>query len=165
MNIFAFSSDPYESALWLDDVRKNKMILESAQMLSTAVNRNDLFSELPVYKSAYVNHPCTKWVTLSKSNFRWLVDYMKAIKEQKGGNHKSYSLIPFFEKFLDGPNKFYQTEPTPFPNCARNVSVGVDFSSVSDTHEAYRLYINERWKRDTIKLSWFHGKEPEWRKQ
>ena len=37
MNIFALSRCPMQSAWWLDDIRKNKMILESAQMLSTAV--------------------------------------------------------------------------------------------------------------------------------
>lgn len=26
MNLFAFDTDPWTSALWLDDVRKNKMI-------------------------------------------------------------------------------------------------------------------------------------------
>ena len=34
MNIFALDKCPMQSAQWLDDIRKNKMILESAQMLS-----------------------------------------------------------------------------------------------------------------------------------
>jgi hypothetical protein len=42
MNIFALSECPEQSALWLDDIRKNKMILESAQMLSTAIRSGGL---------------------------------------------------------------------------------------------------------------------------
>jgi hypothetical protein len=61
MNIFALSECPEQSALWLDDIRKNKMILESAQMLSTAIRWLDPDTTLPVYKLAYMNHPCSKW--------------------------------------------------------------------------------------------------------
>ena len=42
MNIFATSPSPDTSALWLDDVRKNKMILETAQLLSASVRINSM---------------------------------------------------------------------------------------------------------------------------
>ena len=54
MNIFAFDKCPMRSALWLDDIRKNKMILESAQMLSTAVRALCPDTTLEVYKTAYL---------------------------------------------------------------------------------------------------------------
>ena len=73
MNIFALDKCPMQSALWLDDIRKNKMILESAQMLSTAVRWLDPDTTLPVYKLAYMNHPCTKWARKSRANFSWLL--------------------------------------------------------------------------------------------
>ena len=66
MNIFAFDKCPMRSALWLDDIRKNKMILESAQMLSTAVRALCPDTTLEVYKTAYLNHPCSKWARQSK---------------------------------------------------------------------------------------------------
>lgn len=50
MNIFAFDPDPWACALWLDDVRKNKMILETAQLLSSAVAINDPSWASKVYK-------------------------------------------------------------------------------------------------------------------
>lgn len=162
MNIFAFDPDPWQSALWLDDVRKNKMILETAQLLSTAVRFNDPMGGWSVYKPAYTSHPCTRWVRQSRSNFKWLLRYLHALCEQKTGTHKTRSLLPVFDQYAD-EGRFSKEEFTPFVNCARNKERGVDFHSVEDVHQAYKLYICERWKEKTIPLSWRWGTEPEWR--
>jgi len=161
MNLFAFDPDPWTSALWLDDIRKSKMILEAAQMLSTAVRFNDPFTTLPVYKAAYVSHPCTKWVRASRENFGWCLAWMKALGEQKGGRHKSLDLVGSFEDYYH-QGKFRQDQQTPFANCARNLERGVDFSKVEDTCLAYRLYMVERWKETNITLSWRWGEKPTW---
>lgn len=162
MNLFAFDDDPWQSALWLDDVRKNKMILEAAQMLSTAIRFNDPFTELPVYKSAYVSHPCTKWVRASRENFAWCLSWMDALGKQKGGTHKSLSLLDHFYYYHQN-GSFRQEDRTAFANCARNLERGVDFSHVEDVPKAYRLYMNERWKETNITLSWRWGEKPEWK--
>ena len=162
MNIFALSECPEQSALWLDDVRKNKMILESAQMLSTAVRWLDPDTTLPVYKLAHINHPCSKWARASRSNFRWLIDHMTHMFTQKGGLHKSARLLDYFHQFADSGD-FPNEDLQPFANCARNLERGVDYSDVDDVHQAYRMYMNDRWKEHTIKLSWRWGEEPEWR--
>ncbi len=161
MNIFAFSPDPWECALWLDDVRKNKMILETAQLLSSAVAINDPSWAKHVYKPTHLGHPCAKWVMTSKTNFSWLLTYMKDLVEQQG-KHKSSELIPVFSEYYK-EGWFLQSERTPFPNCAANAGLGISFRHIPDVHEAYRLYITERWKRDTISLSWLKGEEPSWR--
>jgi hypothetical protein len=161
MNIFTFSPDPWESALWLDDVRKNKMILETAQLLSAAVAINDPSWASKVYKPTHTGHPCAKWAMVSRANYYWLLSYMRDLWSQQG-NHKSAELIPVFEQyFFDG--WFPIDHRTPLPNCAANADLGISFKHVADVHEAYRLYINERWKRDTISLSWTKGEEPPWR--
>lgn len=74
MNIFVTSLDPVQSALWLDDKRVNKMITESAQMLSTVLRRHGYSSD-EIYKSAYERHPCTLWTGRTSGNFSWLVDH------------------------------------------------------------------------------------------
>jgi len=163
MNIFALSECPEQSALWLDDIRKNKMILESAQMLSTTVRHLTPDTDLPVYRVAYLNHPCTIWARQSRDNFRWLVSHMKSLFNQKVGLHKSADLLPYFDKYAEH-GAFPYEDRTPFVNCARNQERGVDYSDVSDVHGAYRLYMNDRWKERTITLTWRWGKEPEWRK-
>lgn len=75
MNIFYTSTDPYECAKHLDDKRLNKMIVESAQILST-VARLSLPQEqcdfLKVYKATHIHHPCVKWAASSLANFNLL---------------------------------------------------------------------------------------------
>ena len=162
MNIFALSRCPMQSAWWLDDIRKNKMILESAQMLSTAVRVLCPDTDLQVYKVAYLNHPCTIWARQSRDNFKWLLSHMSHLWLQKGGEHGSARLIPQLDEY-SSTGYFPNEELTPFANCARNLERGVDYSEHTDTHEAYRLYMNDRWKERNIALTWRWGKEPEWR--
>lgn len=162
MNIIVFDNDPWQSALWLDDVRKNKFILEAAQMMSTAIRYNDPFTTMSVYKASYVNHPCSIWVRQSRENFGWCLSWMKALGEQKGGNHKSLNLVPLFEEYY-ASGAFNKTELTPFANCARNKERGVDFSSVHDVPYAYKLYMRKRWEENNIRLTWHNGEEPTWR--
>ena len=162
MNIFALSRCPMQSAQWLDDIRKNKMILESAQMLSTAVRVLSPDTDLSVYKVAYLNHPCTIWARQSRDNFKWLLSHMSHLFLQKDGLHKSASLLTDFQKYAD--SGYFPSEGlTPFANCARNLERGVDYSEHPDTHEAYRVYMNDRWKENNITLTWRWGREPEWR--
>ncbi len=162
MNIFAFDKCPMRSALWLDDIRKNKMILESAQMLSTAVRALCPDTTLEVYKTAYLNHPCSKWARQSRANFQWLLHHMSWLYNQKSGEHKSARLIPEFQKYADDGD-FPDEYLTPFANCARNLERGVDYSNVDDVHQAYRMYMNDRWKERNITLTWRWGEEPDWR--
>lgn len=161
MNIFAFDTDPWLAALWLDDVRKNKMILETAQLLSSSVAINDPSLANTVYKPTHLGHPCCRWVCLSKANFRWLTDYMQCLVDQKGKHLSSY-LIPVFNDYYH-KGWFATSQPTTFANCAANAGLGISFKHIEDVTLAYRLYINERWKQDTIVLSWIHGEKPSWK--
>lgn len=161
MNIFAYDPCPYKSALWLDDVRKNKMIVETAQLLSTAMNVLDPTHNHHVYKTSYLNHPCAVWARQSAANFTWLVAYMEHLVAQRGKPHKSSELLPAFKSFRTS-GMFPEAGLTPFANCARNQSLGIDYSFVDNVHAAYRLYSRERWSNDTIKLTWNNGKRPFW---
>lgn len=163
MNVFCFDRSPYLSALWLDDVRKNKMILESSQLLSTAINFNDPLTDWRVYKPAYISHPCSIWTRTSRGNFIWLLDYLEQliIQKENGYSHKCASLVPVFQKY-SRVGRFKQEDQTPFVNCARNLQRNVDFKYIEDVHLAYKLYISNRWSRDSIELSWKWGKKPDW---
>ena len=79
MNIFFLHRDPQWAANALCDKHVPKMLLESAQMLSTAVRRYEEDTDTtplaePIYKSAYPNHPMTKWVGETKGNFKWALE-------------------------------------------------------------------------------------------
>ena len=75
MNIFAVNDDPRMAALELPDKLIPKMIVESAQMLSTAhrVLDGDARADAKLlYKKAYENHPSTIWVRQDAMNYWWL---------------------------------------------------------------------------------------------
>tara|TARA_B100000927_G_scaffold197111_1_gene159279 strand:- start:625 stop:1308 length:684 start_codon:yes stop_codon:yes gene_type:complete len=75
MNIFAVNDDPRMAALELPDKLIPKMIVESAQMLSTAhrVLDGDAGADAKgLYQKAYENHPSTIWVRQDALNYWWL---------------------------------------------------------------------------------------------
>ena len=96
MNIFVLDLDPKKAAKYHTDKHVVKMILEHAQMMSTAVRMSGIDEG---YKIAYQNHPCTKWVRESLSNYRWLYDLTFYINLQyrlrfnHNYNHKSFDVI------------------------------------------------------------------------
>ena len=72
MNIFYLDSDPYVAAKMHCDKHVVKMILESAQMLSTAhrvLDGDEYADERGLYKMAHKNHPSTIWVRTSTDNY------------------------------------------------------------------------------------------------
>jgi hypothetical protein len=84
MNIFFLHKDPQWAANALCDKHVPKMLLESAQMLSTAVRRHKTEFENydKIYKSAYPNHPMTKWVGDTRTNFRWALENAVFISQE-----------------------------------------------------------------------------------
>ena len=100
MNIFYFDEDPYVAAQAQPDKLLVKMPLETAQMLCTAhrvTGCEDYADEHNLYKTAYMNHPCTIWASESQANWQWLTDYGLALSaeytERYGKVHKSQGVI------------------------------------------------------------------------
>jgi hypothetical protein len=99
MNIFYISKDPVQAAEWMVDKHVVKMILESAQLLSTAhriidgvetqgksatgrnVKRWLLADarEPVLYSATHINHPSAVWCRKSVENYNWLADHMFAL--------------------------------------------------------------------------------------
>lgn len=76
MNIFFTSVCPKESAQNLCQRHIIKMILESAQMLSTA--HRECGTSVPLtllYKSTHKNHPSSVWVRKSVHHYFWLYSH------------------------------------------------------------------------------------------
>lgn len=181
MNIFASSADPETSAHNLDDIRVNKMMLESAQMLSMAVAFRLNSSETRIskrgfeYKSytnqkcpelmkphpMHIHHPCTKWARESKGNYEWLLEHLKALnslyKFTSGKTHATKARIKHLESYIveipTGPLQ-------PFRNSAR-CQIG-SFQHVKDTNLAYQMYLSAKWDTDVIRVSWKKRNHPKW---
>lgn len=102
MNIFFVSEDPIEAAQSLVDKHVVKMILESAQLLSTAhrvldgsegfyvndkgKNKKFLYlndsREKVLYKETHINHPSAVWCRQSVENYLWLVEHFFALMNE-----------------------------------------------------------------------------------
>lgn len=75
MNIFVLDPNPKIAAQMHLDKHVIKMILESAQMICTThhLHYNHDVEDYDVpYAKTHTNHPCTKWVRSSLSNYKWL---------------------------------------------------------------------------------------------
>ena len=104
MNIFFLDETPYKSAQYLCDKHVPKMLLESCQMLSTAIqNYTDRIEEL--YKPSYPNHPMTKWVGFNRDCFRWALENAMSISQEYCKRfkklHKSSKIINTINKILN----------------------------------------------------------------
>lgn len=112
MNIFVLSESPVDSARWLHDRHVVKMIVESCQLLSTAIQTwPDWTIEYesiqipwgiqPLYKPTHTNHPCIKWTGESPHNFVWLTIHLSELLSEyhrrfPGRTHKCESLAHQF---------------------------------------------------------------------
>jgi|TARA_B110000211_G_scaffold127922_1_gene146937 hypothetical protein len=85
MNIFYLDRDPKIAAQMHCDKHCIKMILESAQMLSTAhrvIDGDDYANERGLYKMAHKNHPSTIWVRSSDEHYNWMYSLMLSQMEE-----------------------------------------------------------------------------------
>jgi|ERR1043165_322676 hypothetical protein len=146
MNIFASSPDPEQCASFLDDKRLVKMVLETAQLLSTAINVCG--SGIGPYKTTHVNHPCSIWTRESVRNYTWLVWHFEALCEEYTKRYKKvHKCQQHLRAFVNGANLMPIKDSTPFPNCTI-------FKQCADTHQAYRDYLEYKWKNDKRTPKW-----------
>jgi len=138
MNIFYVDENPVDAARALVDRHVVKMILESAQLLSTAhrvldgeevegksksgrkARRWKLSDrrEDVMYSATHINHPSAVWCRQSVENYQWLVEHFFALCEEYtyryGKVHKCFAMgidlqcPPFNLKEFDW---------TPMPSC------------------------------------------------
>jgi hypothetical protein len=130
------------------------MVLESAQLLSTALRVNGYKSD-DVYKIAHLNHPSSRWTRTTQGNYKWLLEHFRALcneyNRRTGKTHASSKLLPIFEANV---GLIPEGEKMPFSNNARNLTKGVDFTHESDTVKAYQLYLSVRWESDKREPKW-----------
>ena len=87
MNIFVLDENPIRAAEMMCDKHIPKMVVESAQMMASAVRRWGATDEqMPIaktsgkpYKGGYAHHPCTRWAGDTFGNFSWLADHAMAL--------------------------------------------------------------------------------------
>ena len=164
MNIFYLSSCPQEAAESHNDKHCVKMILEYAQMLSTA--HRELDDDVPdiLYKSTHKNHPSTIWTRSSKQHYDWLFRLFRMLSAEYSiryglisDTNDTFKVHKTWEKL----GKILETAPKNIkdngwidpPQCMP------DHCKKPDTIDAYRnYYLTEKASFST----WKYSQQPTW---
>lgn len=171
MNIFVLDTDAVESARMMCDKHVVKMILETAQLLSTAHHVLDGEQVKVIGKRSYttyrcgvpnickatmINHPCTIWTRDNSANYTWLWKHGKALCNQYTLRYsKRHVMEDMYENGLfDVPKNIVKSRKiTPFAQAMP------DQYKNEDAVIAYRqYYINEKARF----AKWRAGQVPEW---
>lgn len=177
MNIFFTNDNPVQSALEHCDIHRNKMIVEYAQLLSTAhrvldYSRFEEQDKANIYKISHTNHPSAVWVRASRQHYFWLLACWKYLltryREEAGKTHKSSKLLDY----LRFPPVNLQDNGWVSPTIAININ---DYPQIHqsfnaghiDTAEAYQWYLKEKFtkwrtRNDMKRMFPKFIKEPKW---
>jgi hypothetical protein len=164
MNVFYLSRDPAEAARFHNDKHVVKMILESAQLLSTAHRLLDgIDNVLPddregvLYRATHKNHPSAIWVRSELDHYRWTHDLLYYLigefRYRYGKPHATERLQPFL---LTAPHNIpmdgaciMQDPPQCMPDDCKH----------EDCVTAYRQY----YKKHKYHIAkWTRREQPEW---
>lgn len=162
MNIFFLSKDPYEAATMMYDKHVVKMVVETAQLLSTAhrildgddkFRLNDAREEI-LYRCTHRNHPSAVWARTSVENYNWLVDHLDGLLHEYthryNKRHKTQRLL---HTLSSPPLNLKAWDWTTPPSCMPDHYVTGDYVS------NYRKY----YQTDKAYLRAYKNRqEPEW---
>tara|TARA_R110002153_G_scaffold106406_1_gene245683 strand:- start:377 stop:931 length:555 start_codon:yes stop_codon:yes gene_type:complete len=179
MNIFILDNDPIKAAQLQCDKHIPKMVVESAQMLSTvhrmidgAMERRpsksgsmlqyfklDDYREDILYKAVHMNHPCTVWSRENCSNYDWHYKHFIALCNEYtyryGKIHASETKLATVLR--NAPKKIeHTTGKSPF-----RLAMGSNPECMfEDAVKSYRAFYQTKQARFAMK--WTKRKQPEW---
>lgn len=157
MNIFYLSSDPGECARQHCDKHVVKMIVEYAQLMSTAhrlldgvatkgktanTGRSVVRWVLPddredhVYLAGHVNHPSAVWTRESAENYKWLYSlWLELMDEYTFRYGKQHACTKLIGHLANVPNNIRHTGLTVVPQCMPD-----EYKVAGDTIAAYKNF-------------------------
>lgn len=175
MNIFVLDNDPILAAQQQCDKHVVKMVVESAQMLSTAHRLLDGNVELigkkrlwklsnpdmdnVLYRVAHPGHPCTIWTMQSACNYEWHYQHFVALCDEYtyryGKVHATDTKLRNLLK--QHPINIPKGDITKF---ALAMKAHPECMFIEDPVKSYRMFYET--KRDRFKMVWSKRNTPEW---
>lgn len=175
MNIFYVDPDPVTAAQSLVDKHVVKMILESAQLLSTAhrvidgqqvagkskTGRNVKRWVLPdnreneIYTATHVNHPSAVWTRTAVENYWWLVEHFAGLLDEYTYRYeKRHKCFDLLMPLQSPPHKLKDFPMTPMPS-----AMAEEYRISDDPLTNYRNY----YKIGKSSMhKWTKRNPPEW---
>jgi len=126
MNIFVLDLNPEKAAQYHCDKHVVKMILETAQIMSTVIQKQ-FDTEDFLYKSTHQSHPCVLWAEKSYENLMWLynlgISLCNEYTYRYDKVHKTRIIIERCYDYIQdifyneiGLTEFYQAMPDEYKN-------------------------------------------------
>lgn len=161
MNIFYIATDPWVAAQMHCDQHVGKMLIESAQMLSTAhrVLDNNAYADASgLYQAAHVNHPSSRWVRESTLHYLWTLrlacGLAREFSRRYDNTHKTAKLLPALAHLPPHLDNNGFTEP---PQCFGDKNRHLKQAcTVTAYRDYYRTKTFATWKTTTPE--WFARK-------
>ena len=160
MNIFYLHEDPKICAKYHNDSHCVKMILEYAQLMSTAHRELDVISkgslmDTTLYKATHKNHPSAVWVRESKANYEFLHKLFSALcneyTRRYGKIHKTEQKL---KKLLYWPPKNIPEGKFTQPTQAMPDDVKHE-DSITAYRNYYKVHKDHLAKWKTTTPTWF----------
>ena len=164
MNIFYLDTDAKTCAQYHHDVHLRKMIVEYAQLLSTAHHELGVNSNIvnDIYKPTHKNHPCAQWTRMHLNHYEFVFNlFSSCIDEFEfrfNKEHKTKKLTPYLllppEQLFSSP--FRSTKP---PLCMP------DQYKTDDPVESYRNFYNAEKQFDKngkFMANYTNRQPPDW---
>lgn len=163
MNVFYTNHCPIQSALEHVKIHQRKMIVEYAQLLSTA--HFELDGVIVGYKPTHKNHPSAIWVRTSIHHYNWVVQcalhLCKLYTESSGKRHKTQDVL---ETLQTPPKNIFECSfkvpPVAAPDKFKAIAV---LGSVTQAYQKYLIEKFKEWQERTnpLTVEWTHG-VPNW---
>jgi len=172
MNLFVTDPDPVVAARNQCDKLLVKMILETAQMLSTAHRILDgtLASgkrkawvhpslDSVLYKATHYNHPSSVWLRTTADNYEWGYKHFSAMCDEYtyrfGKTHKTDSVLRSVLKHP--PTALKRSTQTAFVKC---MGASPESLAIAEPVAAYRHFYQT--KQNRFKMVWTKRPVPSW---
>lgn len=180
MNLFILDKDPVKAAQLQCDRHVVKMIVESAQMLSTAHRMLDGVPELrpsksgktntkywvhpdaeledKLYRAVHMHHPCTVWTMQSNNNYNWHWVHFDALCKEYtyryGKIHKTDTLLReiLYRPPANIPVGYLTRQPLAMKSNPECM--------FEDVVKSYRAFYQT--KQDRFKMVWTKRETPDW---
>ena len=171
MNIFILSWNFKECAEFHFDRHVVKMIIELAQILSTAhflLDEETANSLRPnIYKSTHKNHPCCKWIIEHVNNYFFTLGLAFALCDEYTFRyekiHKTQTVLMFLKENIPKyppPSKEEILLVGPHNVTQPALAMPENFKVKGDAIMSYMLYYHTEKKKHI--RSWKKRKPPEW---
>ena len=163
MNIFVLDKNPIRASEMMCDKHIPKMIVESAQMMASALRRHGATDEqMPLtkagrpYLGGYKYHPCTVWAGDSWHNFDWLANHaIGLLGEYYMRFGKEHACSEAIGQMNGMSWRLPNGRLTPFAQAMP------DEFKQEDAVQAYRAYYHSKtfakWEKGTPAPDWWMG--------